>query len=257
MNASSVQQINHQELPNSIYQEDHSATPSTTCASVYIDIAEPATTYPTEHSHEHPADQTSDHTAESTSNNKVNKNKLYDLADHHHPQFWKEPLPWFTAINLSEKINDPEFTAEHIEVLWDYIHEMNTRSRIYNAISTTMLNKIQSAAMDCAGKFQRGEIKLDLNNLNFEEFKNLGQSLLQSINPEDLTEFTDNLTGLAKSLNINNIDDMFKLMGNLPDMSNMGSGDGQFPGFLSQMFQGNVTQNILKNFEQMFNNKAP
>ena len=50
---------------------------------------------------------------------------------------------------------------------------------------------------------------------------------------------------------------MFKLMGNLPDMSNMGSGDGQFPGFLSQMFQGNVTQNILKNFEQMFNNKAP
>jgi hypothetical protein len=180
--------------------------------------------------------------------------KLYELADKQNNQFWHETLPWFVAINMSQKVKDIGFTEDHINILWEYIQGMNKHSRIYNAISKSMLDKIQSVAMDCVGKFQRGEMKFDLENLNFDEIKNLGQSLMQSFNPEELQDFTGNLTGLAHSLKINNVGDVFKFVGDLPGMSNVMGDHSQFTGLLDQIFQSEATQNLMQNVDKMFNN---
>jgi len=41
---------------------------------------------------------------------------------------------------------------------------------------------------------------------------------MNSINPNDLEEFSGNITGLAQSLKINGIQDIFKFVGDLPGM---------------------------------------
>jgi len=180
--------------------------------------------------------------------------KLYDLADQQASQFWSQNIPFFARINIQSKVADPGFQSnkESLEILWEYISGMNRHSRIYNAIPTHMLDRIQTTAMDYVGKVQRGEMKFDLENLNWDEIKDMGQNLMNSINPGDLEEFSGNITGLAQSLKINGIQDIFKFVGDLPGMGDIVNNNQHFTGLLDQIFQNEATQQLMQSVDKMF-----
>lgn len=180
--------------------------------------------------------------------------QLYDLADKELPQFWSKPIPFFSRINIHDKVEDPGFKnqKESMEILWEYINGMNRHSRIYCAIPIHMLDRIQTTAMDYVGKVQRGEMKFDLENLNWDEIKDMGQNLMSSINPSDLEEFTGNITGLAQSLQINGIQDIFKFVGDLPGMGDIVNNNQHFTGLLDQIFQNEATQQLIQSVDKLF-----
>jgi hypothetical protein len=175
---------------------------------------------------------------------------LYERADRHDDTVW-EVLPLLSDVQIMSKIQDKEFPRDSVQVLWEYVDGMNRHSRIYNAIPTHMLEKIQSTAMDYMGKVQRGEMKLDIENLNWDEVKNMGQSLMDSVDPTDLEEFTGNINGLAQSLKINNLQDVFKLVGEVPGVSEVINNNSHFVGLLEQLFQNDSTHQMMANMDKM------
>jgi hypothetical protein len=177
---------------------------------------------------------------------------LYERADRQDDAIW-DSLPLLGTLNISQKIKADGFSKEDAKVLWEYVEEMNHHSRIYNAIPQNMLNKIQTAAVECIGKVQRGEMKLDLENLNWDEVKNVGQSLMESVNPQDLEEFTGNITGLAQSLKINNLQDVFKLVGEVPGVSEAMANNSHLVGLLEQVLQNDSTRELMQNVDKMMN----
>jgi hypothetical protein len=144
---------------------------------------------------------------------------LYTLADKHDLEFWNKDVSYLGKIHLKDKISDAGFTKESLQVLWEYIDGLNKHSRVYNAIPDKMINQLQNFTMDYIGKIQRGELKFDLDNWN--DIQHLGKSVMQAINPEDLSQFTDNMTGLINSYNINSMEDAFKFIGDMPGINSL------------------------------------
>jgi hypothetical protein len=176
---------------------------------------------------------------------------LYERADHHEDTLW-EVLPFFNKLSIHQKIQD--LGTDGSKVMWEYIDGMNRYSRIYNAIPSQMLEKIQSTAMTYMNKIQSGEMKIDMENLNWNDVKNVGQSLMETINPQDMEEFTGNITGLAQSLQINNIQDVFKLVGEVPGVSEAINNNGHLVGLLGQLLQSDSTREIIQNVDKMMGN---
>lgn len=173
---------------------------------------------------------------------------LYDRADKHDDTLW-DVLPLFKELSIRQKVQDIGTDAS--QVLWEYIDGMNRHSRIYNAIPSQMLERIQSTAMSYMGKIQSGEMKFDMENLNWDDVKNVGQSLMETINPQDMEEFTGNITGLAQSLKINNIQDVFKLVGDVPGVSEAINNNAHFLGLLEQLLQNDSAREIIQNVDKM------
>ena len=96
-------------------------------------------------------------------------------------------------------------------------------------------------------------MKLDLENLNWDEVKNVGQSLMESVNPQDLEEFTGNITGLAQSLKINNLQDVFKLVGEVPGVSEAMANNSHLVGLIEQVLQNDSTRELMQNVDKMMN----
>lgn len=161
---------------------------------------------------------------------------LYTRADQHDPTLWKD-LPLFQSLDLDAKLRDSGLDPNSVSILWEYVDGMTRHARIYNAIPSPMLDKIQSTAMDYVQKVQSGEMKLDLENLNWDVIKNMGQTLMSNIEQKDLHEFTQNLTGLASNLKINNIQDVFKLMGDIPGLGEVMNNNQNMSGLLEQLIQ--------------------
>ena len=173
---------------------------------------------------------------------------LYDRSDQHDDAAW-DVFPLFRGLSIRPKVQD--LGSDATLVLWEYLDGMNRHSRIYNAIPSQMLEKIQSTALSYMNKIQRGEMKFDMENLNWDDVKNVGQNLMDTINPQDMAEFTGNITGLAQSLKINNIQDVFKLVGEVPGVSEVMNNNGHLVGLLEQLLQNDSTQEIIQNVDRM------
>lgn len=145
---------------------------------------------------------------------------FYERADRHDDAVWSS-LPLFQALAIDAKRQDAGFGPESVQVLWEYVDGLSRHARIYNAIPEQMLNSIQTTALSYVSKVKSGEMKFDLENLNVEDIKNMGQSVVSSIDPRDIDTFVQNLSGLAHNLKINNIDDVLKLVGDLPGLGDV------------------------------------
>jgi hypothetical protein len=186
--------------------------------------------------------------------------KLYESADKHNEIFWTKPIPHLSSIDLASKVQDPGFGDESVLVLWEYIDGLNRHSRIYNAIPDQMFNQMHGVAMDYINKAVRGEMKLDLESLNFDDMEKVGKNIMKTFDPNDLNEFVGNITGLASSLKINNMQDVFKFIGDFPGMNEVMNGNSPVSGIFNQIFQGgnigagnmNITEDLLKDVSKMF-----
>jgi hypothetical protein len=106
--------------------------------------------------------------------------------------------------------------------------------------------------MNIMEKVQRNEIKMDVNNLDWEEMKNIGQTIMGEFDPNDIQNFTNNITGLAKNLNINNLQDVFKLVGDLPGLSDV-LGNENVMQTIGNVMEQDSTQELMKNIDKMMN----
>lgn len=169
---------------------------------------------------------------------------FYEIADNQDEDLWEKPLYYLGEIDIPSKWKDPGFTDEHKDVLWMYIKGLNKHSRFYNAIPNNMLGQIYSAATDLYGKYQTGEMKVDIDNLNLGEVKNIGQSLMDKIDQNDLHEFVNNLTGLAQSMDIQGIHDIPRVLSEvgMPGMQN----HEQFTEILNQIFNSGPAQGMAE-----------
>lgn len=164
---------------------------------------------------------------------------LYSLADQKNLSFWNYQIPQFCDIDMKSKLSETGFTQESVDVLWEYIQGMNRYSRMYNAIPSDMFDNIQSKTMEYIDKIQSGETKVDLENLNLDEIKTFAQSLMESINPKDIEDFTKNIQGLIQGVDINNFQDVAKFVGSLPGMGEL-----------------NINENISNIFSNFMQNPA-
>ena len=189
---------------------------------------------------------------------------MYDLSDAHSGEFWANHVPFLSDVDISNVISSPNFYPESMDVLWEYVNGMNKHARIYNAIPENMFNKIRSTATEYIDKMTRGEMKFSLEDLNLEELKTAGQALTNSFAREDLDQFMSNISGVARGFNINNLQDVMKMVTDIPGMGDMmrtlnnGGGDGgggpNIGGLINQLFQngGQDGQELLKDIDKMF-----
>ena len=145
----------------------------------------------------------------------MSASQFYTRADQHDNTLWIN-MPLFSRIDVSKKIQDPDMNPESIEIIWEYVDGMNRHARMYNAIPTKLFDNIQSQAMQYKDKIQNGE--LNLENMNWSDIQSMGEKLISSISQSDVTELTNNLSGLAQSYKIQNLDDIFKLVADIPGL---------------------------------------
>jgi hypothetical protein len=177
----------------------------------------------------------------------------YALADAHDNALWEEDLPYFQEIHIHNKWYDPDFTEESKDYMWEYMNGLNKHSRIYNAIPEHMLDQIQNAATGLADRVRNGEMKFDLESLNWQEVEKLGKDVMSGLNEGDVEEFVSNITGLAQGMNLNSIQDIPRVLNDIPGMSNLFGGDGthNFGDLLNQIFQSDSAQGVLGHLGQM------
>ena len=180
----------------------------------------------------------------------------YERTDRHDDAVWTS-LPLFRDIDMEPKLRDPGFGPESVQVLWEYVDGLSRHARIYNAIPDKMLNHIQATAMTYASKVKSGEIKFDLDNLNWDEVKTMGQSLVESVDPKDIEEFTQNLAGLATNLKISSMQDIFKLVGELPGLGEaVSTSNAPLAGLLEQVMSNPQVGELLQSGDTLLGELA-
>ena len=116
----------------------------------------------------------------------------------------KEPEGLFTVtesidhlkeINLREKWEDPDFTAESKDHLWQYIYKLKNLSDIYNAVPSKVLGAVEQTAGNFVEQLSQG--KLDLANLDLNK---LGEDMLSHMSDEDMAKFESELPEIFQAL---------------------------------------------------------
>ncbi len=113
----------------------------------------------------------------------------------------------------------PDLHPETKENVWEYINNMNRYGNLHNLYSTVptgMMGKIEDMANGIATKMSNGE--MDMKDLNLNQ---LGQSVMQSMDHQDLNAFAENMAG-----NMGDIQSMYSMLGSM-----MGSMPGGMPPF--------------------------
>lgn len=175
---------------------------------------------------------------------------LYTRSDAHDNTLW-ESMPLFRDLNVLALLR-PDGVIDETLILWEYVDSMARYARIYNVIPDAMMDTIQKSAMNILGRVQRNEIKMDVNNLDWDEMKNIGQSIISELDQNDVQNFTNNITGLAKNLNINNLQDVFKVVGDLPGIGDV-LGNENVMQTISNVMEQDSTQELMKNIDKMMN----
>ena len=170
---------------------------------------------------------------------------LYDEADRHdNTNFWKM-VPLFRHINIVNKVNDPEFGLESVNILWEFIDLMNRQSRMYNAIPVNVYSKIQSKGLEYKSKIESGELKFDMNNINIPQLLQIGQDFLSSFDHNDMHEVTSNISGIAQSFGVRDISDAIKMFKDIP-----GLGDSIDPSSMVNLFNSFAQQQQQQHQQQ-------
>lgn len=111
----------------------------------------------------------------------------------------------------------PDLHPETKENVWEYINNMNRYSNLHNLYSTVpngMMGKIEDMANGIATKMSNGE--MDMKDLNLNQ---LGQSVMQSMDHQDLNDFAQNMAG-----NMGDVQSMYSMLGSM-----LGSMPGAMP----------------------------
>jgi hypothetical protein len=106
-----------------------------------------------------------------------------------------ESLEQLRDIDLREKWEDPDFTAESRDHLWQYVAALKTYADLYTAVPKNVMGKIENVAGKIGEKLSRGE--LDLRNM---DLGSIGQTLLADMSAEELEGFEGNLPDIYESL---------------------------------------------------------
>ena len=106
-----------------------------------------------------------------------------------------ESIEHVRELNLREKFEDPDFTQESKDHLWQYIQSLKTYAELYTAVPQAVLGKIESVALGLGEKFTKGDLDLKDMDLNA-----IGQDLLADLSPEELAGFESQLPDIYASL---------------------------------------------------------
>jgi len=106
-----------------------------------------------------------------------------------------ESLDHLRDMDLREKWQDPDFTEESRDHLWQYVAALKTYADLYTAVPKNVMGKIESVAGNIGEQLARGE--LDLRNM---DLGSIGQNLLADLSAEELSGFEGNLPEIYESL---------------------------------------------------------
>ena len=106
-----------------------------------------------------------------------------------------ESLEYLKEIQLREKWEDPDFTTESREHLWQYVCSLKTYSDLYASVPANVMGKIEKVAGEIGDQFANGNLDLQKMNLGA-----IGQSLLSDMSPEEIANFEGNLPDIYSSL---------------------------------------------------------
>lgn len=106
-----------------------------------------------------------------------------------------ENLEHLRDIELREKWEDPDFTQESRNHLWQYVAALKTYADLYTAVPKEVMGKIESVAGRIGEQLSKGE--LDLKNMDLGA---IGQNLMSNLTPEELAGFEGNLPDIYASL---------------------------------------------------------
>jgi hypothetical protein len=146
----------------------------------------------------------------------------FSLADAHDRNFLLQKIYIFADLNWPQKIQDQEFMKDSESCLWDYCDLLIEQSRIYNAIPQSMLKDVQSGLLGLLDKLKTGQVKLDYDTLsNSESLLELGRTVLDVVNPGDMSYFQQNLKGLVSHIDARKPEEIVKFIAKIPAVNEM------------------------------------
>lgn len=180
---------------------------------------------------------------------------LYELADNHNKEFWKQCkiLPYFGSIHLQAKFDDPELNQESHDVMWEFIDRINRQVRIYNAVPVNILKRLESAATDMASRIQSTGAS-NPQDWNWNELRDMSRNVMDSVHPEEINEFMDNIKGLARNVRLEGINDVPRVLSQVPGVSEMMTQSPEMTQMINQIFSEGNLNNIMQTMGMFMNN---
>ena len=174
-----------------------------------------------------------------------------------------ESIEHLKDIKLREKWEDPDFTNESREHLWQYMLKLHEYSQIYSIIPNKILTKLESTAHSFVDQLTQGSF--DLNNLDLGK---LGNELFSQMSPEEIANFDATLPEIFQSITSTtsggvpaipglDIQTIFKQMAS--QCGESGATEGFDVSNLSSLLQGQLSEenNATVNLNQMMQTLAP
>lgn len=106
-----------------------------------------------------------------------------------------ESIEHVSEIDLREKWEDPEFTQESKDHLWQYIATLKTYADLYTALPPNVLGQIENMAGALGEQFLTGQ--LDLKSVDIGA---LGRDIMSNLSAEDIARFEGNLPEIYESI---------------------------------------------------------
>ena len=106
-----------------------------------------------------------------------------------------DSLTLLRDLDLRSKWEDPGFTQESKEHLWQYLLSLKTYAELYCALPSAVMGKIERIAGDIGERLRTGS--LDLGSLNVSS---IGNELLGQLSPDELKAFEGNLPKIYSSV---------------------------------------------------------
>lgn len=120
-----------------------------------------------------------------------------------------DSIPLLKDIDLRSKWDDPDFSAESKQNLWQYLSALETYGGLYCAVPPGVMGRIEKMAMTMSTKLQEGT--LDIASIDIAAF---GEDLMSDMSPEELRDFEGSLP------------DVYSCVGNVASMLSKQSGGG-------------------------------
>lgn len=106
--------------------------------------------------------------------------------------FTETNIEMFEEVGLRQKWLDQGIDEDTREAVWEYVLELNRYAQLYSGlfsqIPSNTLGKIQETAMKMATKVQSGQM-----NLADLDLQQLGNDVVEDLDPKELEEFTQNI----------------------------------------------------------------
>jgi len=106
-----------------------------------------------------------------------------------------DSLTLLRDLDLRSKWEDPGFTQESKDHLWQYLLSLKTYAELYCALPSAVMGKIERIAGDIGERLRSGS--LDLGSLNVSS---IGNELLGQLSPDEIKAFEGNLPKIYSSV---------------------------------------------------------